>query len=493
MKAAGDDQPMGAVMTYNKIVLVTLDNLKDDDERIKWTQKAKDELNTDREPARKVKQEDETPCAERDDSPVKPVKRFSDVKTKDEVVKQVHDREREVPGVVYYTRVHKGGDVFPCLLQGLHIAYHKALGDNRAPTCVKVEDGDELGGRFVFKVSKGSFAWVLTPTFEKNTKEPFCAKFDGRIPSAKTEYFYLLGRLGEDRNATVYLACSLGGHVCAVKDYYVMLSHAANEKDREAQEANERYSKYQDAEEEGRRWQELYGGIKTSIFRSSSISRPLYLGTSPCLLMPYGYEIHNAADRWQWVPDVGKELMRFAANGYQYMESDLRWRHVLLNYEKKLFLCDLLSLAECDEAMKTDATKQKKAVYEQLLILLKPMVDELGDEEIVDTLEWIRCSRTLGAVVSCIEGVETLLDYFHGFACKGSDLLGYLQALFPQGLAAEDLSEEAKVCLFMIANFESSKSEASSPEPSLGEDDGTRRRRADDDIDNQAAKREKKT
>jgi hypothetical protein len=99
---------------------------------------------------------------------------------------------------------------------------------------------------------------------------------------------------------------------------------------------------------EHQRWEKLYRkrGFKT---------RPLCLGGSSCLLMPYGRQLVNpeennkdtaARDRAYFtsIPAIKKELIKFADNGLMYEKSDLRWRHVLRDTEGEIFLCDLESL-----------------------------------------------------------------------------------------------------------------------------------------------------
>jgi hypothetical protein len=72
------------------------------------------------------------------------------------------------------------------------------------------------------------------------------------------------------------------------------------------------------------------------------------------------------------LPAFCQELKRLAGLGYCYEKTNLRWRHVLLDAESEVFLCDLESLVParylgvgCDV---------ENMAYEQLRVLLNPEI-----------------------------------------------------------------------------------------------------------------------
>jgi hypothetical protein len=64
---------------------------------------------------------------------------------------------------------------------------------------------------------------------------------------------------------------------------------------------------------------------------------------NPCLVMPYGIEIPSDERTHTLVRGEIKDLLtKFAKKGFFY--EDLRWRHILRDYNNNLFLVDLESL-----------------------------------------------------------------------------------------------------------------------------------------------------
>jgi hypothetical protein len=261
-----------------------------------------------------------------------------------------------------------------------------------------------------------------------------------------TKYLYNLGKLGDGGIASVYLACSTGGRVCALKDYFLEKSSAANDE-----------VLIDKAEKEEGRWTEIYGGRYQA--------RAQCFGGKHCLLMPYGHQVATEPDdRWQHVPGIRKELESFAQctkgakgrPGYKYKYSDLRWRHVLLDTKKKIFLCNLDSLEEID-----DTESQNELVYKQLAILLKPMRNE-GEEQ--KTLAWLLRAKT-SDVVSLICSIGTLKDFFDGSSQDGdtevTEQYGkILESLFPSTATFEGLSADPKavVTMCMISHYRNGQS-----------------------------------
>jgi Family of unknown function (DUF5898) len=140
----------------------------------------------------------------------------------------------------------------------------------------------------------------------------------------------------------VYLAFTRSGHVCVIKDYYIQSSTKATDQERDDEEYEKKTALATVVDREEELWTKLYDGR----FKA----RAHELGGKPCLLLTYGYEITDDTDnRWKYIPAIRDELLRFAKQleaSYVYKDSDLRWRHVLLDMEGKIFLSDLESLEE---------------------------------------------------------------------------------------------------------------------------------------------------
>jgi hypothetical protein len=66
---------------------------------------------------------------------------------------------------------------------------------------------------------------------------------------------------------------------------------------------------------------------------------------NPCVVMPYGLEIPSDERTEDLVRGKIKKLLtEFAKKGFSYEE--LRWRHILRDYNKNVFLVDLESLTD---------------------------------------------------------------------------------------------------------------------------------------------------
>mmetsp|Transcript_35862 Transcript_35862/g.74590 ORF Transcript_35862/g.74590 Transcript_35862/m.74590 type:complete len:739 (-) Transcript_35862:1458-3674(-) len=457
MKAAGDEQPMGAIMTFDKIALVTLDDYSDDEQHRKAVTAAQDALST----GTAIKLGPEEPdrsCEERDDSPVKTGKSVSSTnrdyeETKREILdkkevtrnEEIWDKEEEVTRNVYYSKVHEKGNVFPCLLQALHIAYHKATG-KCSPYIPCISDGEKIGRRLSFKVGQHSFRWVKLPS-HKN-KQPFTARWTKNIPSMKSTEFHFLGKLGEGQSASVYLCCNTSGRVCAIKEYFLRPSSAVTEELWDTEEIEERGKLYYKAMDEKARWDKLYNGSYSAGVKT--------LGGKSTLLMPYGREIVSEAphyeSRWKCIPAIQAHLQRFANEGYIYDKSDLRWRHVLLDCNNEIFLCDLESLKEITGADKKDA------VYEQLEVLLKPLVKDQS-LDISDTQAWL-CKTKVDEVIPIVTGNDVLCRYFN--ADPDADLRSCLESLVST-TRFDELPAWNKVSLRIMAHFKVSAQDPSTP------------------------------
>jgi hypothetical protein len=220
----GDKNPMGAVMTYNKIVLATLDNYTStgtgneaqDVERFqKAVEDAKNILSTGIRP--------EPTATATEETLVRSVHCFTRTHQTADVVKERvapdngmdEDNDKQIKREVYYSKVYKDGMVFPFLLQAIQIALMKS--DGAKEVFPSVEHGAPLGQRLALTVAKNSFDWV-------QTKQSPTAKVSKEIPPEKAMNFYILGKLRKGRKAAVYLVCSTQGTVCAMKNDFVQVS-----------------------------------------------------------------------------------------------------------------------------------------------------------------------------------------------------------------------------------------------------------------------------
>jgi hypothetical protein len=67
--------------------------------------------------------------------------------------------------------------------------------------------------------------------------------------STATEYFYVLSKIGESGTSSVYLAYSIGGQVCVIKDYNLKTSSKGTDKGMLKEEKETRTIIKADAEE----------------------------------------------------------------------------------------------------------------------------------------------------------------------------------------------------------------------------------------------------
>lgn len=398
MHAMGDEAPMAAVMTYDKIALVTLDDYAKKNEQV--TEAVEEAKKTFRDGGfnNPAHPEVKNPCKERNNTPVKNIvayktlvhsqhKFYSNTSAENEesipfeMDEPDSDGHHKITPKVYMSKPHSDGHVFPFLLQALLVAYLK--GTNAQDRVVAIRENDSLGGRFAFKVAKDAFHWYklkgcLTATIDHTN-----------FASEKKKEYFILGKLGEGKTGSVHIAVTPSGSVCAMKIYKTKPFHISVA-------VEEKYvrEKTNQLQAEKHLWEKLYSERQFEVLG-------LWLGGSPCLLMPYGHDLvspkdDNSADmddcarwkslvnhaRWKALPEIKKELSRFASNGYAYRSSDLRWNHVLRDPKdmQQVFFCDLESLGSLDENSSTEETAEQ-AVWSQLAILLRPMVSNVSLEE----------------------------------------------------------------------------------------------------------------
>ncbi|KAG7339713.1 hypothetical protein IV203_025240 [Nitzschia inconspicua] len=439
MKSSGVRVPMGAIMTYHKIAIVSLDDYSKDEQHLLKVVRTKDILSTGKAITIPPIVE-QVKCEERKKSPTKIVRHFTQENSEytEEVTSDFNvgsngtiahesgnDEFQGLPmeRTVYSSKVYEGGDVFPCLLQALHLAYQYAGESSDTSKILRINNGEAMGNRLVFKVGPFSFDWV---TIEKNVR----AKVNNKIPPDRTNYYFILGQLGVGSKASTYLGSSGSGQVCAIKDYFLAPSSAATEEQRNSDDEDECEKLFKKANEEHRRW--------ASIYEDRFETRVKYLGGKPSFIMPYGYEVSRSEDRWQYLPEIRDELLRFAGLGFVYESKDLRWRHVLLDCNNKVFLCDLESLVELQGDV-------NDAVYEQLFTLLLPCISDIN---LQDALQWV--NNAPEEVTSFICQSPAIRCFLRDTALS---LSGTLASLFPPQVSIENFTHQAKIILAMIGYF----------------------------------------
>lgn len=251
MKQSGNPCPVGAIMTYNKIRIVALEdytNGKQDEGYKNIIDQARDCLSSGTSPKRKPA-EKVVDCHDRKKSPVKETKHFHE---SNRVLADFADelKGHTVGRDVYCSRVHVEGEVFPCLLQAIEIAFRSVqAAESEKAVCLNKDD--PIGGRLLFELGETSFDWVQVRNCVK-------AKINRKIPDRSTKKLFIMGKLGEGTKCNVYLVCSSGGQVCAIKDYHFAQSTQATEDARESDEEESFIKLIEDAENEASRWKALY-------------------------------------------------------------------------------------------------------------------------------------------------------------------------------------------------------------------------------------------
>ena len=359
MRSAGIQQPLAAVMTYNKMVLASLDSFENDTAHTEILENVKQTLSTNKAPPYRVHQVPEE-SQEQTASPIRQTLPVSHVKQDADDTEKEACRDKEVDRVVYYSEVFENGHVFPFLLQAIEMAYQK-VGPIFATDIPRIGHGECLGNRVVCKMGKNLFTWVKTPlyTMRGKKKKAFTANLQD-FPDPLSQTFYLLGELGVGIHASVMLACNSSGRVCALKCYHVYPSQLRTNRDREEDENEEIESLRDVANAEADRWRLLY----QDRFPHVTV---VDLAGRPCLVMPYGTQVQ---DRDSITQELEKELYRLAQRGFRYENNYNRWRNVLVDSQGQVFLSGLGSLEEHGEDT-TVPDKLQAMVDKQLAILMK--------------------------------------------------------------------------------------------------------------------------
>ena len=358
MKHLGVRRPMGAIMTYNEIALVTLDDFSEESDHKVILEGVTKGLGTGVQQTLRQNIEAEPACHKRKQSPIRKGVNFSATRTPSQEVK-AYAHDKEIARKVFYSKIFKGGAVFPCLLQALNVAYIYGTTD-RVQSLTVVDHGDSLASRLVFKVGEASCTWVQTASSLHDGTELKATVANNPLVPQNTKTFYLLGQLGHGGKGSTYVVSNMSGKVAAAKMYCIKPSFKATAEGREEEEKSFRLARFREAQREAELWQNLYKKRFTGV-------RALFLVGQPCLLMPYGQEI---PERWMHMLSIREELRKLAGRNFRFARSDLRWRHVLLDCEKSVFFCDLGSLE------KFPGGEIEDVVNAQLMILARAITAE---------------------------------------------------------------------------------------------------------------------
>jgi hypothetical protein len=362
----GNERPTGALMTYEKMCLVSLIDMKEDAARKTLVKEVSIKLKTDFRDTvtmagfpKPCNPDSPHVSPSRTQQELKNLVRPYLVKTPAETEhkkkrKQDSEQDQDLEQIVFYSRIYKGSEIFPALLQALQLAYDDSEKMQIEEHLSVARHDDPLGHRLFLKGNNVFTKFVVTAAPLKADAKQF--------PQKNSKVFYLLAHLGAGKSGTTYLACNTSGKLCAVKMYIPKRSVAATAPERES-EWQVRYT-----EKETKRDEEL---LRWKSLSESKCAFGVKLCGNPCLVMPYGIEIPSG-DRPGVLDKIKDRLTEFAEKGFSYEE--LRWRHVLRDYEGHLFLADLESLIFNEEKrtrqwVASVVTKQVELLRESAIVL----------------------------------------------------------------------------------------------------------------------------
>jgi hypothetical protein len=353
----GNERPTGAIMTYNEMCLVSLKDTKEDAERRTLIEEASVKLKIDWRKKVDLESEPQHESCDPNTSPCRTQKELTNL-VQPYVAKTVPkkkgkgqdiEQEQDLVSSVYYSKIYEGKDIFPALLQAIQLAFDDSIKMQIEAHLPVARHNEALGGRLFLKGNDERTKFVVTAKALKANANEF--------PAKNSKMFYLLAQLGTGKVGKTYLACNTAGKLCAVKMYIPKRSVAATADARKA-EWIKRYE-----EEESKRDEELK--IWDTLCKSKS-AFGVKLCENPCVVMPYGIEIPSD-ERTEDIVRGSIEglLTEFAKKGFSYEE--LRWRHILRDYNKNVFLVDLESLTDPVET----------PTREWVASVVKKQVDEL--------------------------------------------------------------------------------------------------------------------
>jgi hypothetical protein len=161
MKALGVKHPMGAIMTYNRLSLVSLDDLSACEEHKVKVEITRKVLASDTVIAVTGVPEGMEECIGWKSSPSKDAMSLTEMtqRKREQMDLDIFQDEEPAPVTreVYRSRVvYEKGMVFPSLVQALHIAYQYAK-ETSVTKVLRLENGEDIGGCLVFYVGPASF------------------------------------------------------------------------------------------------------------------------------------------------------------------------------------------------------------------------------------------------------------------------------------------------------------------------------------------------
>ena len=362
MKAAGIDNPLGAICTFNKIRIVSLGKMISHP-----FQKAREMLRKGDITQWESRQEE--PKVANKLSPNPKLLKLQE-KTEEYNVKKPwdlfpgHALDEVAGGVLvfndaklYGSKILENSLVFPALVLSLLTALienNVIEGGQKETSLPLVEIDDNLSRRL--------YAWgtkdKITMAF---TKQKCVVK---RGDTTKATQFHLLGNIGQGKEAEVRLALTPSGRLSAIKFYHFKESREATADMRKKQN-NERIKSIEEVRDtEYIRWKKLY---------PDRLVRKVTLAHRPCLQMVYGKPLSND-DRKKRFDEIEQELLRFFKNGFMYEKTDLRWRHVMKDHDDKIFLTDLSSLTDYSKTGLPNVVREDK--NGNLFLVEKSQLDE---------------------------------------------------------------------------------------------------------------------
>ena len=302
MKQLGVPHPLGAIMTYNGIRIVSLENFQENHELEEAAEEGGGDVVTQRSEMPKETKEAASPQKER-------------ISIKDVVAKDnetVVDESGYIAPKVYGSQTFWNDDVPLALFLALKVAFSQHC-ENTLVKLPIVKPQDNIGSRIFAKVTeKGLKFYKLSSDFPLLVNEP---------AGSTSKVFYLLAQLGRGSAGEVYLACNSVGRLCAIKLYPHKRSYGATEEERKKEHAKELTRVQEIRDKELKNWKKLFPKMKHV--------KEHTLNGLPALQMPYLRQLEtNVQERSNCLADIKSELERYAAENLMYKSMDLRWHHV---------------------------------------------------------------------------------------------------------------------------------------------------------------------
>ena len=356
-KKMGHEIPVACLSTYNKLAIITAEDLTEHPDHKAFLSVMQSKLST--ETSTYVPKDDvQVPCEEDNTtpSPTKPTVKLIDLPKN-----EAGEEDRDEKPKIFMSKVFCDGEVLQALLAALLASHHHNKDNKDNEKLQVVQQGDELSGLFSPKVSAEGMAWT---TIRKGVN----ANYNG-FPRADAGEFYLLARIGQGSCGKVYLASTKDGTMCALKLYVPRRSNLYSNTEREKEDQKNLEAKAAVRDREMQRWGALYPELKNQAKEINGL---------PALLMVYGSQL-NRSERKTRLQEVKKELQRFAKEGFAYKKSDLRWRHVVL-YNGGILLVDLESL---EDISSLDDIGKAQHVEKQFLRI----EGRIGDDESAELVD----------------------------------------------------------------------------------------------------------